>query len=422
MFYDVAMNFVIGTLLIIAGAIMVWIPNRVFAWILSVSILFLLINGCALLFRFVKQKKNKDFFFSILSFAFMFFLMNFHYLTQWILRVNFGGYCILCGTACFIQLVIDKIDHLKGKFLNFIFTIIYIFFGFYLLLNPDFHTDLLMQAFGIYFIILGFRYLGDGYEGINPLTKYKWKRKVRITLPAFLCALVPDVALTSINRYLEDGKPEDLNTYKKDEIVRLKVIVHVGPKGFQKVGHICFAFDNIVYSYGNYDSDSFRLNQTIGDGTFFTVPLEKYIPNMITAENNSIFEYGIYTTPDQNEAIEKQIQKIKENGYRWYSRIEKADGYDRFNEFEMDYPSRLHFRTGAKLYKVKRGKFHIYWALGDNCASFTDLVLGTLGADVLSVRGIISPGTYLDWLQKEYLKKNSPIVFRQIYTKDTILI
>ena len=297
MFYDVAMNFVIGALLIIAGAIMVWIPNRVFAWILSVSILFLLINGCVLLFRFVKQKKNKDFFFSILSFAFMFFLMNFHYLPQWILRVNFGGYCILCGTACFIQLVIDKINHLKGKFLNSIFTFIYIFFGFYLLLNPDFHTDLLMRAFGIYFIILGSRYLGDGYEGINPLTKYKWKRKVRITLPAFLCALVPDAALTSINRYLEDGKPEDLNTYKKDEIVRLKVIVHVGPKGFQKVGHICFAFDNIVYSFGNYDSDSFRLNQTIGDGTYFTVPLEKYIPNMITAENNSIFEYGIYTTP-----------------------------------------------------------------------------------------------------------------------------
>lgn len=100
-------------------------------------------------------------------------------------------------------------------------------------------------------------------------------------------------ALASINRYLEEGKPEDLNTYKMEDSVRLKVIVHVGPKGFQKVGHICFSYDNIVYSYGNYDSDSFRLNQTIGDGIFFTVPLEKYIPNMISAENNSIFEYGI---------------------------------------------------------------------------------------------------------------------------------
>ena len=394
MFYDVAMNFVIGTILMIAGAVMVWIPNRVFTMILRASILFLFVNGATLFIRFIKNKKNKDFFFSILSIAFMFFLMNFRYIPQWILRVNFGGYCILCGTACFIQLVIDKINHLKGKFFNFVFTIIYILFGFYLLLNPDFHTNLLMQAFGIYFMILGSRYLSDGCEGINPLMKYKWKRKVRITLPAFLCAMVPDAALASINHYLEEGKPEDLNTYKNDEVVRLKVIVHVGSKGFQKVGHICFAYDDIVYSYGNYDSDSFRLNQTIGDGIFFTVPLEKYIPNMISAENNSIFEYGIYTTPKQNEGIER--------------------------EFEMDYPSRLHYRTGAKLYKVKSGKFHIYWALGDNCASFTDLVLGTLGADVLSMRGIISPGTYLDWLQKEYLKKNSPIVSRCIYTKETV--
>lgn len=415
MFYDVAMNFVIGTILMVAGAIMIWIPNRIFTGILIASIVFLCVNGVVLIIRFVKNKMNKDFFFSILSFVFMFFLMNFRYLPQWILRVNFGGYCILCGFACFVQFVINQINHIKRNFFNFVFSFIYIFFGFYLLLNPDFHTDLLMRAFGIYFMILGMRYFGDGYEGINPLTKYKWKRKVRITLPAFLCAFVPDAALTSVNRYLENGKPEDLNTYKKDEVVRLKVIVHVGPKGFQKVGHICFAYDDIVYSYGNYDSDSFHLNQTIGDGIFFTVPLEKYIPNMISAENNSIFEYGVYTTSKQNALIEKEIEKIRQNGYRWYTKIEKEDGYDRFSEYEMDYPSRLHYRTGAKLYKVKSGKFHIYWALGDNCASFTDLVLGTLGADVLSIRGIISPGTYLDWLQKEYLKKNSPVVFRCIY-------
>lgn len=84
-------------------------------------------------------------------------------------------------------------------------SFIYIF-CFYLLLNPDFHTDLLMRAFGIYFMILGMRYFGMIRE--STLTKYKWKRKVRITLPAFLCAFVPDAALTSVNRYLEDGKPE----------------------------------------------------------------------------------------------------------------------------------------------------------------------------------------------------------------------
>ena len=139
----------------------------------------------------------------------------------------------------------------------------------------------------------------------------------------------------------------------------------------------------------------------------------------LPGERKKIVHYCIHLLTKQLPT-EKEIEKIRLNGYRWYTKIEKEDGYDHFSQYEMDYPSRLHYRTGAKLYKVKSGKFHIYWALGDNCASFTDLVLGTLGADVLSIRGIISPGTYLDWLQKEYLKKNSPIVSRCIYTKETV--
>ena len=50
-----------------------------------------------------------------------------------------------------------------------------------------------------------------------------------------------------------------------------------------------------------------------GDGIFCTVQLGKCIANMISAENNSIFEYGIYTTSKQNEMIEKEIEKFIEN-------------------------------------------------------------------------------------------------------------
>ena len=48
MFYDVAMNFVIGTILMVAGAIMIWIPNRIFTGILIASIVFLCVNGVVL--------------------------------------------------------------------------------------------------------------------------------------------------------------------------------------------------------------------------------------------------------------------------------------------------------------------------------------------------------------------------------------
>ena len=149
MFYDVAMNFVIGTILMVAGAIMIWIPNRIFTGILITSIVFLCVNGVVLFIRFVKNKMNKDFFFSILSFAFMFFLMNFRYLPQWMLRVNFGGYCILCGFACFVQLVINQINHIKGNFFNFVFSSVYIFFVYFLLLFLSFPLSLI-AAFSLF--------------------------------------------------------------------------------------------------------------------------------------------------------------------------------------------------------------------------------------------------------------------------------
>ena len=417
MLYDVVLNFIIGFILCVVGGFMLFLPNRIFSLILISTILFSLFNSIYLFIRFVKKKEKMDIFFSFFSIFFAFFLMYFNFIPRWILRTTFGGYSILCGLACLIQSIINRINESKGFVFDFIYSILYLIFGVYLLFNPHFHTNLLMQAFGVYFLILGSRYMTDVYEGINPSITYKWKRKIRITLPTFVCAIVPDIALIRINSFLENGKPEDLYSFDNLENARLKVIVHVGRKGFQKVGHICFSFDDIVYSYGNYDSDSFRLNQTIGDGVMFTVPLEKYIPNMLEMENNSIFEYGIYTTCEQNDLIINELKHLKARSYRWYSKIEKDMGYDCFKYYENDYPSRLHYRTGAKFYKIKKGKFHIYWALGDNCALFTDQLLQTLGCDVLSMKGIICPGTYLDWLDKEYLKEKSSIMFRNIYIK-----
>ena len=52
MFYDVAMNFVIGTILMVAGAVMIWIPNRIFTGILIASIVFLCVDGVVFFFGF----------------------------------------------------------------------------------------------------------------------------------------------------------------------------------------------------------------------------------------------------------------------------------------------------------------------------------------------------------------------------------
>ena len=106
-------------------------------------------------------------------------------------------------------------------------------------------------------------------------------------------------------------------------------------------------------------------------------------------ENNTIFEYGIALSKSQKAVLEAELKSLQSNLVRWYCLLEQERGYRHPLDYQEDYPSRLHAKTGAKLYKFKSGKFKSYWALGDNCAVFTDRMLGCLGADILSMRGII---------------------------------
>lgn len=416
MIQEVTINFMAGLVFVVAGCVMVWIPNQIFRLILIASILVSFSNGCILLIRYIRGRTKGTPIFIVGSFALCLFLMQNKYLPQWIIRTGFGLYLIVYGTSCLIQLIINFLNTIDGKFSYFVIALFSYILGLYLLLTFNFNTKFLMQSFGIYTIMLGIRYVSDGLLGISPHTKYRWKRKFRISLPAILCAFVPDWTLNTINRYLDSDRSVTWVDKKTEENAVLRVMVHIGPKGFQKVGHISFVYDDIVYSYGNYDEDSIRLNGAMGDGVFFTVPYLYYLPMIMKSEKNSIFEYGIHINEEQKGLIEKEIRKLENHSYRWLSRIESENGYDRFESYQEDYPSRLHLCTGAKFYKFKSGRFKIYWALGDNCALFTDIILGKLGADVLSMRGIVSPGTYLDWLQHEYLKKNSPIISRTIHS------
>lgn len=415
---DILSNMLLGLLAVIMGFVMLLAPDGVYALLVNLLLAVLGINSIWLVIRFFRRRNFLDILMSLLSFVIFVVLSNHQTIPLHIMQIIFGIYCILCGLASLVQLVINSLNGIDGKFLYLLFSVFYFVLGGYLI-GIDEDLSLLIRAFGFYLMILGGRFISDAFACVNPLIKYEWKRKFRITFPAILCAFFPDWALSAINRYLESGEPFELAQKDRETPHDLSVFVHVGPVGFQKVGHICFAYKGIAYSYGNYDSDSFRFNQTIGDGVFFKVPVEYYIPNAMEAEKNTIFEYGIALNDEQRKVLESKIQEFENNSYRWYCKLEREGGYDRFDRYKEDYPSRLHYKTGAKLYKFKQGKFKTYWALGDNCALFTDRILGCLGADILSIRGIISPGTYLEWLQNEYLKKNSPIITRTLYTLHT---
>jgi len=85
-----------------------------------------------------------------------------------------------------------------------------------------------------------------------------------------------------------------------------------------------------------------------------------------------------------------------------------------------DYASRLYKATKAKFYKFKNSKYKTYFVLGINCTYFADMLLRNSVFEILKLVGIISPGTYFEYLEENYRKKNSKVISKRVYTKENI--
>lgn len=403
-------------LLFIVGLLCFFMPVFSYHIMLDLIVGVLVLYGLFLIFLYFYRGRSSRMdllfgFFAIIFAGILLFNVN---LPEWIIRVCFSWYCFGVSLVMLVQIVIHQNNGVKIRPTAILLSLIYGILGIILLLTHIVNTETLIRLFGVYFILLASRMIIGLLDTHS--AKYKWKRGIYISLPTLLATMLPDAALRTINSKIRSGQDYGMEQVKRDVPAKLKVMVHIGEEGFQKVGHFTFAWKGIVYSYGNYDAKSERFFSLLGDGVYFTVPMELYIPALVKYEHNTLFEYTIQTTEEQDRMIESQLEALKERSVRWYCDLEREGTSRRLGHYESDYPCRLHYRTGAKFYKLKNGAFKTYWVAGDNCVLFSDVILGNIGADVLSLRGIVTPGAYFDYLENEYLKENSPIIERRVYS------
>lgn len=412
--------FLIGLALEVVGILSIWARSSLLSLVMLLLGIMLFINGTIQLIRFFlpKERHTGDFnvcLRSLLSLSISVLFIWYQGVPQWLMVVIFGFYMLLYASACFVQWWLYREDHVRGRLMLFLTALVLYVVGGIFLLSPSLTMDDMLILLGIYFIFLGIMYLRDGFDSLSSKTRNRVTRKIRITLPAIICAIIPAKTLNDINAYLKENdefEEDDPNDLQESD---LEVYVHVTSSGFGLLGHVDIGFEGMIISYGNYDTESYRLNAVIGDGVFFLSPTESTVENYLSVEKNNLFVYGLHLNEDQKEEIRQAINRIIEKGYRWYTKIERENGFSHPNDYQEDYPSRLVCKTGAKFYKFREGRFKTYFALGSNCVLLADSIIGRLGTDVLSMRGLITPGTYLDYLDKEYHKKGGMVVSRQFY-------
>lgn len=404
---------VLGLILIVISSMAIIQREDFLMRVFDVLAWILIINGLHELSVFLRRRFRGDLTNIIGNIGVGIFILSYTAIPIRLLFAIFAIYVTLNGIIKFISYLNYKKDKVSKRFPVLCGALFLIIYGLALLLGRYADANAMMIFIGGYGLLLGINYIIDGiFTAIPQQHKDSLKRRIRIPVPIFISALVPKVMMDYINERLA---VEPTEKFLDDQNhANVEIFIHVSPDGFGTIGHCDICIDNQVISYGNYDYDSIRLFETIGDGVLFIAPRESYIPFCIETDHKTIFSYGVRLTVKQLASVKREIEKLKENTYPWYPRSYK----DR-NDCN-DYASRLYLRTGASFFKFKRGRYKTYFVLGSNCVKLAEAIMGKAGMDIIDLNGIISPGTYQNYLEKEYQRANGVIISKNVYNQLTI--
>lgn len=313
-----------------------------------------------------------------------------------------------------IQLKVNKDNGFVGALFSCIVSLVFCIF---LFVYPFNGVKIVYIIFGVYLLFYGFNMFGDFIREI-----LKWdlqgkhiKRRIKIRIPVLFTTFLPMSIMNRINNSLKAEDEGTAVTFTKGEDSEIKtsldIFIHMAPQIAGGLGHVDICFEGTVYSYGTYDSDSVRGMGTISDGVFVEMPRDEYIKHCLSVDNENIVDFSIYLTEEQIEKMRSYIAEFKKGMYEWKCKKQVNPSGD-----YTDPASVFYSKFGAKFYKFTTGKFKTYFAVRTNCVQMADTLVGGSGIDIISLNGIITPGTYYSYLDDRFKRQNSFVVKKTILT------
>lgn len=406
-------NYLLSGIIIIILGIFIIIGNKsLYSKVTKLVIFIFLLRSLSELIGIIVRKKKipKEKLISVLlNIFFTTILIIFEDISLSILPLLFSLYLFLNSfiKAIDFALMINQNDY--KKYIDLFFSISFLIASIIIAISPLIYLNNILIFIGIYCILLGIDSIKNFILELIPISKKL--KNIRISLPVILEAFTPVQMLNYINTYFNEEQ-ETENILKSNDNYDLEILIHTSNKGSNTLGHMDFYFDNKIISYGNYDPSSRKMLSLIGDGVLFEANKEKYIRFCIEHSSKTLIGFGIKLSEKEINNIRNEYEKLKNNTYIWDLNSIKNKKYSKC------YSKLLKRNVGAKLYKFKSGEFKKYFVCGANCTKFAEKILGE-STGALKMVGVITPGTYLEYLEHEYKRKNSNVVYRNIYNEKT---
>lgn len=402
-----------GIIFVVIGILIFIGRSSLYRDVISIVVLILALLSFFQLIKYLFRRlsvrdSSKTFLSCVFNFIVCLVFVYIPNLSFGVLPVVFSLYLFLLGTSQLVMCFLMIENGGTNKVRNFLWGMLYYLISVPILMAPINNIETFLLCLSLYTLLLGINFIYDFFNNvISSNTKNRLKRKIRITLPKILEAIIPYSVMVEINKCLDTyDYRRSLRNTKAD----LFILIHTSNRGVNRVGHIDIYFEGNIISYGSYDEGSRKFREIFGDGVIFkTSNRGGYINFCIDNSEKTLFEFGLVLSDIQRKKIRSKIDDIFSNTYLWNHKSDK-----KYNG-GTSYAAKLYKRTKAKFYKFNDGKYKTYFVLGTNCCYLVDDIVGYGGVDLLSLNGIITPGTYYDYLEKELHRKNGIVVSKNVY-------
>ena len=331
-----------------------------------------------------------------------------------------GCWILLHAIVKLIVLYIKIKDHLTIHLYRILFLFIDLSISSFLLTNPYQHHQLIGSCIGIYFIFYGCnRFLDLLKECIPSRKKEAINHHIQLAIPPFLSALLPPHLIRMLlNKDKEDEIKKEFDQIKDDIPIDLEVMIHLAPSGPSMLGHTDLIYRDNVISYGCYDPHNRHLFGTLGDGVVLVANKDTYLYNCLKNENKILISFGIHLTEQQKELVDQRIKEVQKTFVEFYSDEQKKQMKIPYDGPCDDYISRV-TRTSpsSHFYKIKDGKLKTFFVLSTNCVCFMSNIISVLGFNLIDMSGIVSPGAYYDFMNKQFKSNKGFVISRKLYRK-----
>lgn len=406
----------LGLILMVTGT---WLPVTVIRLVLFLAWIATVLD---LVLRIFKKSQSTDTLgVALVKLLVMGYLLGSNLATDvpiYILALVIGIYQIFHASINLVTYVLYRKNKIRPRFRFLLDGLVLVFLGGTSLLSSTGNSVFQLFVLGAYFCLYGVSNIRDGFLFEKEIGKNHLKRRVRMSLPIALAALIPARTLAKINKFMLENADEEedihLGMVKSGKTAELEIFVHTAETSlFSAIGHVDLCYQGRVISYGNYDPSSETLFGMVGDGVLYFCDRDKYIDLCKRESQKTLFGYGIDLTPEMEEAVQEKLAELKQLTIPWEPSADKIMTGDGKEDYIYAY--KIRHETDGELYKFIKSKFKSYFVLSTNCVLLADTIVGQAGTDILSPKGFIAPGTYQAYLDREFEKPNSIVVSKHVY-------